>query len=116
MANSKKIKQSIICLAVGGIFFFVALTIALIWPSAPDLVVGLPGTAGFVMIFLSALLFVLAGMKKIAQKSADNMQEVAETHEQGAQNKQFKVCRYCGSENKLDEVKCDNCGANLKSR
>ena len=99
------------------ILFIISMVLLVGWfgfsmiPSVSVILGGGCGFFFFIMVFATIISFV-NGSKKgkveivYIQKSENN--EIKELN--------TKVCRYCGSENKPEEVKCYNCGANLKNR
>ena len=78
----------------------------------PSVSVAMGGGCGFfffVMIFATIVSFV-----KGSRNNEIQIVYVEKTENSEVKKEIVKVCKYCGSENKFEEIKCSNCGANLK--
>lgn len=110
--KKKKLSKVQILLIISAVLFVGFITFA----SIPAVSVALGGCFGFfffVMIFATIIVFI-----KEPRINTINENNTIEKNESRIveKNETVKVCKYCGADNKPTEVKCSNCGANLKSK
>lgn len=90
------------------------LIIAVIFTSVPALAeaaVFIGGGCGFFFLVTSVAAVISFATSRHTTKTEQS--KIEENKLKSPSN--TKKCQYCGSENKIDEVKCTNCGANLKT-
>ena len=103
-------------LIAGALIFMVAVILVMF--GVQDMVIGAIGLVAFALIAVSIIMFATTLIKMfLFNKGSEEVKEpVIEKVAAPAEVETSKTCKYCGSENKLEEVKCANCGANLKRK
>lgn len=95
--------------------FIISMVLLVGWfgfSSIPSVAVALGGGCGF--FFLITISATIISFVKGHKKEEVRVIIVKKTKVSEVNQPEFKVCKYCGSENKFEEVKCLNCGASLK--
>ena len=116
MKNSARFRQPRKFLIAGALTFMVAVVLVMF--GVQDMVIGAIGLVAFALIAVSIIMFATTLIKMfLFNKGSEEVKEPAiEKVAAPAEVETSKTCKYCGSENKLEEVKCANCGANLKRK
>ena len=110
-------KKTIRLIFIAMALFTFAVVCAIIFPESEFATMWLIGFPATVSIFFWGAA-VIYGIYESVQAKKNQGEEVVEGEEnaeqENAEERPVKVCKYCGTENDIEDRKCHTCGAGLK--